>query len=266
MTQFEPEAEKIWQDYVSQVRKYLNASKASDSDEIIADLNDHVERELESISQPVSIAQLETVLERLGSPRQWVPEEDLSWWQQMIFRLRTGPEDWRLAYLSLGVLIFGTLLGPLGLFGSFCLSRAALKVSQKSELQAKRWLIYPSLIIVYCLFLPVLLLWPIAASVGLVDLLESGGPLYRAFYKDLLRDWYGLGAVLIIASAISVGLTVWWVILLLVLRRWPDLHKIMLRPFADSWQTKRLWRIVLISAVVAIVLVGLTATMWISAL
>ena len=262
MIEFTPEAKTIWQQYVGQVRKYLSASKAPDPDEIIADLNDHVERELESISEPISHDQLQAVLKRLGSPHQWVPEEDLSWWQQMIFRLRTGPEDWRLAYLSLGVLIFGTLLGPLGLLGSFCLSRAALVVSEESEIQAKRWLIYPSLIIVYCLFLPLLLLWPVVPPLGLVDLFEMGGP----FYEDRLSGGFELGELLVIASAIVIGLTVWWSVLLLVARRWPGLPKALFRPFADSWQAKRLWRVVVIFAVMAIVLAGLTATMWISAM
>ncbi len=259
MTQFELQAERIWQDYVGQVRKYLSASKAPDPDEIIADLNDHVERELESISPPVSPDQLQAVLKRLGSPRQWVPEEDLSWWQQMILRLRTGPEDWRLAYLSLGVLIFGTLLGPLGLFGSFCLSRASLSVSTEQEIRVKKWLIYPSLIIVYCLFVPVLLFWPVVPSIFLVDLFEIGGQ----FYDNLLSDWYELAVIFVMASIIAAILTAWWASLLLVFHCWPSLPKIMLRPFADSWQTKRLWYIVLIPAALAVILAGLTAIVWV---
>lgn len=262
MIQFEPEAETIWQDYVRQVRKYLNASNTTDPEEILADLDEHMEQELGTISQPVSLPRLEDVLKRLGNPRQWVPEEDLSWWNRMILRLRTGPEDWRLAYLSLGILIFGTLLGPLGLFGSFCLSRAALVVSEENELQAKKWLIYPSLIIVYCVLAAPLLFWPVVPGALAVDIFGKGSP----FYREPFFDHDGLGTILVACSAIAVGLTVWWIVLLLVARRWPDFPRVLFRPFADSWQTRRFGRVVVIAAIVAAVLTGLTVTLWISTL
>ncbi len=52
------------------------------------------------------------------------------------------------------------IIGPLALVGSFLLSRAALALGKGNDPPAKKWLIYPSLIIVYTLLLTVGMCWP----------------------------------------------------------------------------------------------------------
>ncbi len=140
------------EEYLRAVRDRLHSSESVDVEEVVSGLQGHIERELIGLEQPVSEADVNKVLDRLGPPKQVVGEEEISWWRRMVLSLRTGPEDWRLAYLSLGMLTLGTLItGPLGIAASFCLSRAAISLAGEPEPPAKKWLIYPSLILVYSL-------------------------------------------------------------------------------------------------------------------
>ncbi len=93
----------------------------------------------------VDAAELRDVLRRLGSPSQWVPQEELSRLQRALLALRSGPEDLRLGYLAFGLLA-GTLLAAaclnlvlgfagmlpfllLGIAASFLLARASLSAA-----------------------------------------------------------------------------------------------------------------------------------------
>ncbi len=259
MMQFTSEAEKVRDEYFRQVRAYVGAAKTADPDEVLGDVREHIEQELQDTTQPVSAEDLEAVLKRLGSPRQWVSEEDLTWWRQMTMRLRNGPEDWRLAYLSLGVLIFGILLaGPLAILGSFCLSRAALGISDRDEIQAKKWLLYPSLLIVYFLIAIPLAFWPAFVVAG------SFGPLFASSAGPLF-DHDGVGTTLAFCSTIGVVLTIWWYLLKITVRRRPNLPKSVFKPFADSWDQRWLGRAVLIAGLATVALTTITCLLFIFA-
>ncbi|MHC4756780.1 MAG: HAAS signaling domain-containing protein, partial [Planctomycetota bacterium] len=129
MITYTEEAQKHLDKYLNEVRVYLSGCKSVDVEEIQRDIIEHVETELEGATEPISFNDLDAVLEKLGSPRQWVPDEELSAWQKIITRLRTGPEDWRLAYISLGLLILGFIANPVFVLASFVVSRAALSVA-----------------------------------------------------------------------------------------------------------------------------------------
>ena len=205
MMQFTPDAKQILDDYLQQVRLCVSTSEKADPEEVVRDVAEHVEGELRDAQQPVAPADLEPVLQQLGDPKQWISDDDVGWWGRMVKRLHTRPEDWRLAYLSLGVLIFGTILaGPLGLLGSFCLSRAAVAISAHESPPAKKWLIYPSLLIVYGLIAVIVFLLP-AWYFGQAaeELFGRGGPLQRH------RRLFGhdeVGEFLAICSAVVVAL------------------------------------------------------------
>lgn len=209
MIQLTADAMKTRETYLEQVRTYVGMSQTADPTEVIRDVNEHIDRELQNSPQPVSKECLESILERLGSPCQWVNEDDFTWWRKMMMRLRKGPEDWRLAYLAFATLILGTvLMGPIGLLASFCLSRAALSVSEKKELQAKRWLVFPSLLIVYFLTAPILLFWPVIPLIGM--------------------------AVNIIFM--TIGMAIWWGFLWLLTRKYMRIVKVLFKPFAENWK------------------------------
>jgi len=250
------------EEYLRAVSDRLKTSESVDANEVVENLRGHIERELSDVTQPVSETDAKKVLERLGPPEQVIGDEDMSWWRRMILRLRRGPEDWRLAYLSLGILIVGTLLaGPLGMIASFLLSRAALSVAKEPDPPAKKWLIYPSLVIVYAMVAFVGLLWPAYALGGLVGELNHGhGSL---LYKDPFFDNDGLGTVLAVLASGGAGLSLWWSLLWVGVRSRPRMLRVAFRPFADNW-TGRLFGKVVIGVWVATVLLGVAAALlWI---
>src|SRR5262249_57358301 len=84
---------------------------AMDAEEVERDVLGHIDAELAGQPQPIGADRLLNVLERLGAPDDWVEEDPQ--WRRVVARLRSGPEDWRLAYLT-----FGSLFVGVGLFMS----------------------------------------------------------------------------------------------------------------------------------------------------
>ena len=241
MTEFTPEAKTLHEEYLQRVRTCVGLCPDADADDVVQDVRQHVDKEFRDRQEPVAAEDLKAVLDRLGSPDQWIAD-DMPWWRRAVAHVRTGPEDWRLAYLSLGVLVFGTLVGPLGVLGSFCLSRAALAVSAPGEIEAKRWLIYPSLVIVYALLAAFVLLWPL--------------PLLLCSAIELFR-YEGLGTILATGCTVVLGMTVWWMLLRRVIRWRPQWVVALFRPFGESLLRQRFWGRALTGlAVVGLALVG----------
>jgi hypothetical protein len=246
--------------YLSQVRASLHTCTGVDADEVESDIRAHIETELEGIDEPVSLDNLESVLKRLGSPTQWVPEEKISWWRKIILRLRTGPEDWRLAYISFGLLILGFVVLPSFVVlipASFIVARAALsEAADPHELKSQRWLIYPSLIIVYTFISFWLILWPL---VLLIPFAFDFGPIVRASYpqiRDDLRYW-----IMAVSFIIAVS-GAWWAVLCAVVLKWRSLPSVLFRPFGD-WFNSRLALILLLTGLALMILsLGLGIWYW----
>ena len=100
-------AQRTLDQYLRQVKAYLRASRSVDVTDVEQSIHEHIETELEGWAEPVSADQLTGILKKLGNPWQWVPDEELPWWRRMLLGLQVGPEDWRLAYLSFGLLVAG---------------------------------------------------------------------------------------------------------------------------------------------------------------
>ena len=244
--------------YLSQARASLHTCTGVDADEVESDIRAHIETELEAIDEPVSLGNLETVLERLGSPTQWVPEEQMSWWRKMILRLRTGPEDWRLAYIAFGLFIvsflvakpptwFAIVVSPIlilsgtaqGIFllASFCVSRAALVViDNRDELGGRKWLIYPPLLFIYIPVAIVMFGWPTLLYKINDSVTEQGPGLADGFR----------------VAAMGLG----WIVLGLVFYMWPGLLRAIFRPFADKFKRKEAVLLMVIGLVLIILGVG----------
>jgi hypothetical protein len=150
-------------------------------DEIEADIREHVENELHTAAIPVGVARLEAVLDQLGPPAKWGAGEGPSLLQRVKQRLRLGervrsareavwrgPEDWRLAYLSFGILAIGVLtmvLFPVALIVSYILSRAGLAAARDKDIElggARKWLLYPPVVLVSLVLLVGVTIWPMA--------------------------------------------------------------------------------------------------------
>ena len=76
MITFTSQAQKLRDEYLTRVRDTFGGSKTVDSEELVRDIAEHIERELESAPQPISEADMRAVIERLGDPRQWGGESD----------------------------------------------------------------------------------------------------------------------------------------------------------------------------------------------
>jgi hypothetical protein len=184
-----PDAGARFEDYLNQVRAAVARAPDVNPDEIESDIREHVEHELRGAPRPVSLGALEAVLTRLGPPSQWgAAGSDPTLLHRarhllrgarttMAQRLRnaraalwSGPEDWRLTYLSfglfaLGILTFGALL-PVCLPLSYLLSRAGLAHAQDrgESLGARKWLLYPPVVIVSLALLIATVAWPVVVG------------------------------------------------------------------------------------------------------
>jgi len=229
-------AERSLQDYLRQARTYLRGSKSIDANEVEQNITEYIENELEGVAEPVSRDVLDAVLKKLGRPQQWVPMEELPWWWRIIFRLRSGPEDWRLAYISFGLMILGFLLIPSFIIlipASFIVSRAALSVAENHKIpKPQKWLIYPSLIIVYVFVLSVLLSWPLGILFPLAEELEHSIRTRYIHFADDLDYW------IMATSFIIAGLGLWWIILGSLLLKWWGMLQVLFKPFAGRFNRK----------------------------
>jgi len=233
-------AQNLLDRYLTQVRTHLNACTDVDADEVEQNVMDHIENELATAEEPISLDQLDTVLKRLGSPRQWIPEEELPWWRKTISRLRAGPDDWRLAYISFGVFVLAFFAGRLGflvlLLLSFVLARAAVSEanSRQKELGAQKWLIYPPLLSMYVTSSLLILLWPwFYIAPRLVCLLQASDVTYALSSQP---------ESLLLGGFIT---SIYWIIIGVVFLIRPKWLSFLLRPFSDKF-TRMFARLVLL--------------------
>jgi hypothetical protein len=250
-------AQKSLDKYLHQTRAYLKGAKSVDAAEVEQNITEHIENELAGAAEPVSADELEAVLRKLGSPQQWVPEEELPWWRKMMLRVQTGPEDWRLAYISFGLFVLGVLLLPTGFIliaGGFITARAALSLIEDTTLlKAQKWLLYPCLMTVYLALLGLLLGLPL---LGLVALAFEWEDTLRETYRIADDTHYWLAACSVFAA--SLGL--WWLIQAVVFLVRPNIPKTMFRPFANGFNRK--WALVLICVGLAVLIVSLVVLNW----
>jgi hypothetical protein len=256
-------AQKSLQDYLRQARMYLRGSKSIDASDVEQNITEYIENELEGATEPVSCDVLDAVLKKLGRPQQWVPMEELPWWWRIIFRLRSGPEDWRLAYISFGLLILGFLIIPSFIVlipASFIVSRAALSVAEDHQIPSpQKWLIYPSLIIVYVFVLSALLTWPLGILIPLAEEFEHSIRVRYARFADDLDYW------IMATSFIIAGLGLCWIILGSLLLKWWGVLQMLFRPFAGRFNRKWALFLLLIGFVLMIPSLGLGIWYWLEA-
>ena len=147
---FTQDAQSILDRYLGRVKSALRPHPSVDADEVERDIRGHIEAELAEARAPVTAERLGSVLDRLGSPNAWVPADDLAAWRRLLIHISSGPEDWRLAYLALGLFVLFPLAPPL-LFVSPLLARAGLALLEErgEPAGARKWLLYPPLLFIY---------------------------------------------------------------------------------------------------------------------
>lgn len=225
-------ARQILERYLWELRLSLQGCRSVNAAEVEADVKQHIDHELSEQPAPVSPEQLDLVLKKLGSPQQWVPEEELSWWRRIVLKLRTGPHDVRLPAAVFAMMVLGLIFVPLTwpfLLGSFILARAvmAMFADEEKELGWQRWLIYPPLLVFYIPIAGFLLGWPACAG-ALAEELSRDQRTTNPFTGQM---WALMPNVTFPLAAGATALAAWWTLVALVLLIWPSMFKGLLRPF-----------------------------------
>jgi hypothetical protein len=265
MVVLNPDAQSQLTRYLRQMRAALRGHPSVDPDDIERDVLGHIDAELAGHPEPVVATDLRRVLDRLGAPSQWaVSEEQTPWWG-LISSLRDGPEDWRLAYLSLTLAFVGAAvflgngwmwLWPLPLLlpiVAFFMARATLELLEHHEepIGARRWLLYPVLLPWYGMFAAALLLWPMGPVLGLLNDTEE----IQAQLERSSPEWFW--ALAPTTAAMVLGL--WWAGLGLILRRFPPAARAAFRPFADGVDRRHGTRLALVGMLIAAAAGGIFA-------
>ena len=159
------------QDYLTQVRAALAAHPDISSEEVTADVQEHIDTEFANVNRPVTLEELETVLARLGPPNQWAtvgansqafaagiaPFDGHEFLRELrrksrgvLATLWRGPEDWRLAYLTFGLTLLAPVTLGFTLLLAYLLGRATVDLAREKgqPLGARRWLVYPAILMV----------------------------------------------------------------------------------------------------------------------
>src|SRR4051812_13496348 len=169
-TRMTPEAAARFAEYLAHARVALDGCAELSPDDVEDDIRAHIAAEFPAGTGWIRLDQLEAVLARLGTPEQWVSETGRSNWRRSVdwvrsgpravrrsvqdaaATLRHGPDDWRLAYLTFGLLVLGVIIFPLAVVFlpvSYLLARAAVSLARErnAPLGPQRWLVYPPLVI-----------------------------------------------------------------------------------------------------------------------
>ncbi len=211
MMELTSEARELVNRYLHRTRLSLRGTSV-EVKEVERDIVDHIEAALAGREEPAGAADLAGVLERLGSPTQWVPEEEIPLWRRTLANLTAGPEDWRLAYLCFAMTTLGLLTLTAGgivlLAGAIFVSRASISLAEQRDepLGARRWLIYPPLVFV-CLML---IFIPVAAPIfGIADFAADSWRQNHLVFAGLGIDGSPGRLVALVVAAAGA----WWVIL-----------------------------------------------------
>ena len=222
MIDFTPDAKRRFDEYLQRMRMTLRGSRSIEPDEVEQNVVEHVELALAGSPSPVGPERLDTVLEQLGPPERWLPDDERSMWRKAMDRVMAGPEDWRLAYASLGITALMIVTFPIGgillLVPAFLLSRAVVAlVEERSEpLGPRKWLVLPPIVFALVLVCAIALIAP-AAGIG--ALLSEVG------LRDLGFDYdnrYDRGRLFL--GTLSMATGAWWIVL-------SGVFAMLMRPF-----------------------------------
>jgi hypothetical protein len=264
MVALSPEAQSHLDRYLGQIKTALRGQPSIDPDEVERDVVGHIETELAGQPEPITTSRLLDVLDRLGAPDEWLPPETHAAGRPSA--VRSKPEDWRLAFLTLAIFLAGPALffpmilwplPPLLLVLSFLCARVTLArlAEQDEPLGARRWLVYPALAVWYSVFLVAL----VGGPVLLATVFVADNPLL----PSLLVRWFGEPAWIGALCSIGVSLGIWWMLLGLFLGRFRSGVHAAFRPFADWFEPRHAIRVSRVGgAVMALSGASLALRMW----
>lgn len=232
MIEMTSSARQRFDEYFRRLRTSLRGMSPAEADDVEQSVREHIEVALAATPAPVGGEQLAAVLDRLGAPDGWVPPDERSIAQRLVERLRTGPEEWRLAYVAFGLFLVSLILLPVGLgfllmIASFLVSRACADYMEARQIDAggRQWLIYPP--IGFFLALATILFVIGLAGPVLVWGVDDHGFL-RAMDEFRLSAPYYDEQFVFGAAAVTLG--VWWVMASLLAMVFLPLIRFIFKP------------------------------------
>jgi hypothetical protein len=250
MVALSPEAQSHLERYLRQIQTTLRGHPSVDADEVARDVLGHIDTELSGQLEPIEASRLLDVLDRLGAPEEWLPDDDHPAGRQPSEAVSSEPEDWRLASVTLALFLAGPalFLGPMMLWPlppllfvlSFLCARVTLALFAERDvhLSARRWLIYPPLIVWYGIFLVAL----VGGPVLLTTVFVADDPMLRS----RLTGWFGEAAWMGALGMIGALLGIWWILLGQLLGKFPRGVHVAFRPFADWFDRRHAMRVALL--------------------
>jgi hypothetical protein len=292
MIRYTPEALAHLDDYLTEVRSAVAGHASISPDEVEADVRDHMAAALEHAEQPVTERAVADVLERLGPPTQWVADSHRSIWKYLadtlkpvghraveqvkalpgeayqagrglVARVRGLPHGWRLAYVAFGLFVLGMIAFPLFpafLIASYLAARADVSLARErgEALGARRWLVYPPMVVVSLVLMLALALWPMAIA----------GPASQIPWsaRSHVAEAVGVSPQVIepVAAiyAIVGALSAWWVVLSLILLRFPRLPGALFPPFGARFRRSDALIVFLLAATVFVLWLSRVEVAW----
>ena len=259
MNDLTPSAQQRLDDYFRRLRFSLRRASPAEADDVEQSVREHIEVALEQVPAPVGGEQLAEVLDRLGAPDGWVPADDRNivarTVDQVKERLRTGPEEWRLAYVTFGLFVAALILIPVGiglflLLASFVASRAYsdFMESKGEAAGARRWLIYPPIALFLAIAVALFIVGPAGPLLGWG--IDNGG--FRQMLEESgLRAPYHEEQFVAGAAAATLGL--WWVIASLTAMVFLPLIRFIFKPLLASVRRTHLLGLTLVGVVALLV-------------
>ena len=238
MAALSPEAQTRLDGYLKQIRSALTGRSSIDADEVERDVLGHIDAELAGAPEPISAGRLVQVLDRLGPPQDWVPDDETGG-RRSSSALASTEGDWRLAGLTFFLFLGGPLLfmsprmfwplPPVLMVASFIVARVTLSVlDERGEAPGpRRWLIYPPLVMWYLVFAVGLF----AAPALLMILAANDAPAVSDVLVGIVRA--PLWAAVPAAAAVTIGL--WWVLFGLLIALNPAVLRAIFWPFAGGF-------------------------------
>lgn len=292
MIRYTPEALAHLDDYLTEVRSAVAGHASISPDEVEADVRDHVAAALEHAEQPVTARAVADVLERLGPPAEWVGDNHRSIWKYLVdtlkpvghraveqvkalpgeayqagrglvARVRGLPHGWRLAYVAFGLFVVGMIAFPLFpafLIASYFAARAdvALARERGEVLGARRWLVYPPMVIVSVVLFLALAVWPIAIAGPASQIPWKLRPEVAAAVGVSTKMIEPVAAIYAIVGALSA----WWVVLSLIFLRYPRLPAALFPPLGARFRRADALIVLLLSATVFVLWLSKIETAW----
>jgi hypothetical protein len=166
MIEMTPAARERLDNYLQRLRSELRGTRSVVADEVEQSVREHIDIALATAQSPVGATDVIGVLDRLGPPERWLADEERPMVRRFLDRLRSGPDDWRLAYLAFGLFVASIVLLPVGgfllLIPAMLVSRAYVELARDrgEPLGARRWLVYPSIAVVLAFAVGLLIAGP----------------------------------------------------------------------------------------------------------